>query len=86
MDETKLEEAKKELRNRVQSVVNGLLQMGVNAKPLSTSELIKLYYDSYNPDTATRQTLTDMDSLNQPVVNKGQGAARQIHLEEAAFR
>ncbi len=86
MDEAKLEEAKKELRNRVQGVINGLLQMGVNAQPLNTSELIKLYYDSYNPDTATRQTLTDMDSLNQPVVTKGQGAARQSHLEEAAFR
>lgn len=86
MDEAKLEEAKKELRNRVQAVINGLMQMGVNASPLNTSELIKLYYDSYNPDTATRQTLTDMESLNQPVVSKGQGAARQVHLEEAAFR
>ncbi len=86
MDEAKLEEAKKELRNRVQAVVNGLMQMGVNATPLNTSELIKLYYDSYNPDTATRQTLTDMDSLSQPVVTKGQGAAKQTHLEEAAFR
>jgi hypothetical protein len=51
MDEEKLEKAKTELRNRVQSVVNGLLQMGVSAAPLSTSELIELFYNAYNPDT-----------------------------------
>lgn len=86
MDEEKLEDAKKELRNRVQGVINGLMQMGVNAKPLSTSELIELYYNCYNPDTATRQTLVDVESLNQPVIEKGQGAARKVHLEDAAVR
>ena len=41
MNEEELERSKVELRNRVQSVVNGLLQMGVIATPLSTSELIE---------------------------------------------
>lgn len=85
MNEEKLEKAKVELRNRVQSVVNGLLQMGVSAAPLSTSELIELFYNAYNPDTATRQTLLDMDNLSSPVVGKGAGAARKTHLEEAAL-
>ncbi len=84
MDEEKLEKAKVELRNRVQGVVNGLLQMGVTAAPLSTSELIELYYNYYNPDTATRQTLLDMDNLSSPVVSKGEGTARQTHLEKAS--
>ncbi len=85
MNEEKLEKAKVELRNRVQSVVNGLLQMGVSAAPLSTSELIELFYNAYNPDTATRQTLSDMESLSSPVVGKGEGAARKTHLEEATL-
>lgn len=85
MNEEKLEKAKVELRNRVQSVVNGLLQMGVSAAPLSTSELIELFYNAYNPDTATRQTLLDMDNLSNPVVGKGEGAARKTHLEEASI-
>lgn len=85
MNEEKLEKAKVELRNRVQSVVNGLLQMGVAAAPLSTSELIELFYNAYNPDTATRQTLLDMDNLSSPVVGKGTGAARKTHLEEATL-
>lgn len=84
MDEEKLEKSKVELRNRVQGVVNGLLQMGVTAAPLSTSELIELFYNYYNPDTATRQTLLDMESLSSPVVSKGEGSARQIHLEKAS--
>lgn len=84
MDEEKLEKAKVELRNRVQGVINGLLQMGVTAAPLSTSELIELYYNYYNPDTATRQTLLDMESLSSPVVSKGAGSARQVHLEKAS--
>jgi hypothetical protein len=84
MNEEKLEKAKVELRNRVQSVVNGLLQMGVTGVPLSTSELIELHYNFYNPDTATRQTLLDMESLSAPVVSKGDGAARKVHLEKAS--
>jgi len=75
VDETDLEKAKQELRNRVQSVVNGLGQMGVQGVPLDTQELIELYYDSYNPDTATRQSLGSMSDLNTPLVTKGKGQA-----------
>ncbi len=75
IDEQSLEKAKTELTNRVQNVVNGLLQMGVQAIPLDTQELIELYYNTYNPDTATRQTLKHMDQLSVPVVTKGEGQA-----------
>ncbi len=75
IDELALEKAKTELTNRVQSVVNGLVQLGVQAIPLDTQELIELYYNSYNPDTATRQTLKQIDQLSVPMVSKGQGHA-----------
>jgi hypothetical protein len=75
IDEQSLEKAKTELTNRVQNVVNGLLQMSVQAMPLDTQELIELYYNTYNPDTATRQTLKQIESLNVPVVTKGVGHA-----------
>lgn len=73
IDEQELEKAKQELRNRTQSVLNGLNQMGVQGVPLDTQELIELYYDVYNPDTATRQTLRSINELSAPVVEKGQG-------------
>lgn len=75
INEVDLEKAKTELTNRVQNVVSGLMQMGVQAIPLDTQELIELYYNTYNPDTATRQTLKDTSNLVVPVVTKGPGVA-----------
>src|SRR5690606_37877343 len=77
INEPELEKAKQELRNRVQSVVGGLNQMGVQGVPLDTQELIELYYDVYNPDTATRQSLRNVASLSAPIVEKGEGPAPQ---------
>lgn len=80
VDESALEKAKTELTNRVQNVINGLLQMGVQAIPLDTQELIELYYNAYNPDTATRQTLKQADQLTVPLVTKGEGYAPKPSL------
>lgn len=72
INEADLERAKTELRNRVQSVMNGLSQTGIQSLPLDTQELIELYYDVYNPDTATRQPLKNFDNISTPVVTKAQ--------------
>jgi hypothetical protein len=82
INETVLENAKTELRNRVQSVMQGLLDCGVQSLPLDTQELIELYYDAYNPDTATRQHLQKFDDLTTPVVTKGEGSAPQPNLDK----
>lgn len=81
INEADLEKAKTELRNRVQSVLSGLMQCGIQGLPLDTQELIELYYDTYNPDTATRQQLKDFNSLTADVVTKGAGMAPQAHLQ-----
>lgn len=73
INEADLEKAKQELKNRVQNIVNGLAQAGVQALPLDTQELIELYYDYYNPDTATRQQLKNFDGFNVPVITKASG-------------
>lgn len=80
IDEALLEKAKTELKNRVQSIMNGLLQMGVQSMPLDTQELIELYYNAYNPDTATRQTLNNMNDLNVPITTKGTGQAPKPNI------
>jgi hypothetical protein len=82
INEPDLEEAKTELRNRVQAVLGGLQQCGVQGLPLDTQELIELYYDTYNPDTATRQQLKDFSGLTADVVTKGAGSAPQAHLQQ----
>lgn len=81
INEADLEAAKTELRNRVQAVLAGLQQSGVQGLPLDTKELIELYYDTYNPDTATRQQLKDFDSTTADVITKGAGNAPQSHLQ-----
>lgn len=81
INENDLENAKTELRNRVQAVLAGMMQCGIQGLPLDTQELIELYYDTYNPDTATRQQLKNFDDLTAPVVTKGPGVAPQPNLE-----
>lgn len=76
INEGTLETAKTELRNRVQAVMQGLAQSSIQSLPLDTEELIELYYDVYNPDTATRQQIKDFSNLTAPVVTK----APQINL------
>jgi type IV secretory pathway VirB4 component len=81
IDENTLENAKTELRNRVQAVMQGLAQTGIQSLPLDTEELIELYYDAYNPDTATRQQIKDFNDLTAPVIGKGDGQAPQPGLD-----
>lgn len=81
VNERDLENAKTELRNRVQAVLSGLLQAGIQGLPLDTQELIELYYDTYNPDTATRQQLKNFNDLTADIITKGQGNAPQSHLQ-----
>jgi hypothetical protein len=81
INEPDLENAKTELRNRVQAVLAGLQQCGIQGLPLDTQELIELYYDTYNPDTATRQQLKDFNNMTGDIITKGDGSAPQAHLQ-----
>lgn len=84
IDENTLENAKTELRNRVQAVMQGLQECGIQSLPLDTQELIELFYDAYNPDTATRQHLKNFDDLTAPIITKGVGDAPQPGLDKEA--
>lgn len=81
INEADLNKAKDELRNRVQALLGGLQQSGIQGLPLDTQELIELYYDTYNPDTATRQQLKNFEDLTAPVIQKGSGQAYQPQLD-----
>jgi hypothetical protein len=81
INEKDLDKAKDELRNRVQAVLGGLQDAGIKSIPLDTQELIELYYDVYNPDTATRQQLKNFNDLTVPIITKGEGNAPQPNLE-----
>lgn len=73
IDKNTYEKAKEEINNRVESVVGGLLQVGVQAVQLNTKELGELYYNVYNPDTAVREPLGDFTAITSTYVRKGDG-------------
>lgn len=81
IDENTFNKSKDELRNRVQTVVNGLMQIGIKSTSLTTKELGELYYNVYNPDTAVRQPIGNFENLTAPIITKGQGLASQPHLD-----
>jgi hypothetical protein len=62
--------------------MQGLAQAGVQSLPLDTEELIELYYDAYNPDTATRQQIKNFEDVSSPVITKGEGTGpNQLTME-----
>ncbi len=74
--------AKDELQNRINTVLNGLFQMGVRSVQLNTKELAELYYNFYNPDTAVRQPLGNFENMTNTYIRKGEGEASRPHLQE----
>lgn len=71
IDKVTYDKAKDEIKNRVDSVVNGLMQVGIQASQLNTKQLGELYYNIYNPDTAVREPLADFNSVTSTYVRKG---------------
>lgn len=71
IDKATYDKAKDEMKNRVDSVMSGLFQIGVQSVQLNTKELGELYYNMYNPDTAVREPLGDFETITSTYVRKG---------------
>lgn len=74
IDQAAYMKAKDEVKNRLDSVMSGMFQMGVKSRQLNTRELGELLYVSYNPDTSSRESLTAVDpsELTTTYITKGQ--------------
>ena len=68
-----LTKAKEELQHRTDIVSNGLIQIGVHTNRLETKQLMQLYYNFYNPDSAINQPLIDFENVSYLYTSKGQG-------------
>lgn len=82
IDQATYEKARDEIKNRVDSVLSGLYQIGVKCVQLNTKELGELYYNVYNPDTAVREPLGNFENTTSTYVRKGEGEAPRPHLQE----
>lgn len=71
IDRATYDKALEELTNRVNVVMDGLFQVGIQSVRLKTKELASLYYNFNNPDTALREPLVDFSQLATMYVRKG---------------
>ncbi len=87
IDSVSYQKAKDEIKNRAQSIMSGLFQLGVQCVQLNTKELGELFYNSYNPDTAVREPLGDFENITTTYVKKAPSSvseAMQAELGKAA--
>lgn len=70
IDKVAYQKAKDEISNRVQSVLSGLFQIGIQCVQLNTKELGELYYNFYNPDTAVREPLGNFNNVTSMYTKK----------------
>jgi hypothetical protein len=82
IDTQTYEKAKSEIKNRVDGVMAGLFQLGIQSVQLNTKELGELYYNFYNPDTAVREPLGDFNNATTTYTKKGQGEAPNMQSGE----
>ena len=75
IDSATYDKAKTEIKNRVDGIIDGLFQIGVQCKQLNTKELGEMYYDFYNPDTALYQPLGNFTESTNTFVQKAQAEA-----------
>ncbi len=64
LKQKQFEKYRLELFKRVDNVMNALSAAGLQSQPLRTQELIELYYNSYNPETARQEKLDDVRKLS----------------------
>lgn len=63
-----LDKAKTSLAPRKDNICRLLNRMGLKAEPLSTTELIKLFYEIYNPEEAIGQRIVSTQDYQSPLV------------------
>jgi len=63
MKEERFLHHKAELSRLLENVMSGLVSIGLQSVQLDTQSLIELYYNSYNPGTASSQKMADVSKL-----------------------
>lgn len=70
ISETDFETYSKELRQRAQTVAQGLGGMGLHCRQLNTKEIIEVFYEIYNPEVAGKERLTDPENISSSFVSQ----------------
>ena len=72
IDRPTYDKANSEMNTRIEAVIAGLFQIGIQSVRLNTKELGQLYYNFNNPDTAVREPLGDFQQITGLYIKKGE--------------
>ena len=78
IDTAAYQKAKDEIMNRINVVISGMFQIGVQSKQLDTKQLSELYYNYYNPDTSVNQPLENFNDMATTFVKKAPSGTNPI--------
>ena len=84
INEQSFEQAKTELRYRINAIVGGLGACGIRNHLLNTQELIVLYHDFYNPQSGIAEPFPNFDGMFEPVIRKPPLTAPQPPVSSSA--
>lgn len=84
VDAASYAKAKDEVTNRVNLVLSGLFQIGIQSHQLNTKQLGELYYNFYNPDTAVNEELGDFNNVATVYTKKANGHPGEIGMNGPA--
>lgn len=68
--EESFQKNKVQLMQRVEALASGLGGVGLRAATLNSEELVELFYSTYNPSTATKQRLVNVDELTAATIRR----------------
>ena len=68
--EESFQKNKVQLMQRVEALASGLGGVGLRAATLNSEELVELFYSTYNPSTATKQRLINVDELTAAMIRR----------------
>lgn len=78
IDAQTYEKAQTEINNRTEAVIAGLFSIGIQSVRLTTAELSELLYNYYNPDTAIREPLQNVQQVTSIYTRKSQNDSPMI--------
>jgi hypothetical protein len=84
MDQDQFTRFRTEVFNRAGIIGGGIGRLGVKSELLDTQQLIELFYNTYNPDVATEERLTDVDTLSAGIVSSPDTIPGDQAVEPAA--
>lgn len=63
-----IKNAKNQIEPKVEHLIKGLSRIGVKARQLTTQELVELFYDTYNPESAREQKIRPEAEYESPII------------------